>query len=101
MTTTVTTKPCEASDDCLHATCRSCGASIRSTGKTLEDHPGTIRGFTEARLCKKHYSRGKSNVLSDAEMAWLKTAHPHAYQFHADRRARGIPAEGLKLKGDK
>lgn len=93
-------KPCAASEDCLHTTCRSCGAPVRSSWQQLEDHPGTIKGFTSTRLCKKHHNRGKTNVLSDSEMAWLRTAHPHAYAFHQDRRDRGIPVEGLKLKGE-
>ena len=99
-TTTQNRKPCEASEDCLHPTCRSCEAPIRSSWHQLEDHPGTIKGFTTTRLCKKHHNRGQSDVLTDAEMAWLRTAHPHAYAFHKDRRDRGIPVEGLKLKGD-
>ena len=103
MTTTTiqTQKPCKASNDCLHPTCRSCGAPVRSSWHPLEDHPGTIQGFPTTRLCKKHHNRVQSNVLTDAEMAWLKTAHPHAYAFHADRRARGIPPHGTRFKGDK
>ena len=53
------------------------------------------------KAVQKHHNRAQSNVLTDAEMAWLKTAHPHAYAFHADRRARGIPPHGTRFKGDK
>ena len=97
----VTKSPCETSEECLHTTCKVCGFPLRSTGHRAEDHQGTIMGHPTFRLCRLHGRHGNADVLTEDELAWMKTTHPHAYQFHKNRRDRGIPPHGIKLKGDK
>ena len=47
--------PCNASVDCLHYECIDCHRLLRSKGKPLADHPGTVSGLVKRRLCESHY----------------------------------------------
>lgn len=89
--------------------CVECDHPMRPYTWPEHRAPGTVKHGSNGRCeaCCTRNRRGglkrkpTGNKLTDAEMAWLRTAHPHAYKYHMDRRRRGIPAEGLKLKGDK
>lgn len=50
------TMRCGASPDCFHPVC-PCGNRIRTSGKRLVDHPGTVQGSLKRGQCQNCMSR--------------------------------------------
>lgn len=87
--------------------CLDCKQLMRAFTTPPQQAPGTVIHGAKG-LCDTCYSRHQrggyklvkqqSNVLTDNELAIMRTEHPHAYQYHRNRRDRGVPAEGLTLQ---
>ena len=60
--------PCDASVDCLHYECLDCHRLLRSKGKPLADHPGTVSGLVKRRLCESHYLARQPQVYKPEEL---------------------------------